>query len=194
MTYQEINQYRSIENLPNETFKDIPGYEGYYQISNLGRIKSVNRIVYTEKRNGLTRTVKERILKQKIDKKKYATVHLLKNSKDKFIKIHRLVMLAFKGESKLEVNHIDGNKQNNRLDNLEYCTRSENIKHAYDNELKNNNSQKVKVKQFDKQGNFIKEYNSIAEAVKLLKVHQSGISNCLSGVYKSSFGFIWKKA
>ena len=102
-----------------EIWKDVPGHEGLYQVSNLGRVKSL-------------RFGKERILKPTPDKDGYYQVDLWKGGEGKTNKIHRLVMLAFFGESDLEVNHINGIKTDNRLENLEYCTPSENIQHALD--------------------------------------------------------------
>jgi hypothetical protein len=112
--------------LTTEVWKDIPEYEGLYQISNLGRVKSFQRN-------------RELILKSFKNRYGYHQVDLSKNKKGKSYTNHRLVMLTFKLDVKSyydEVNHIDGNKENNHIDNLEWCTRSENIQHAYDNELR----------------------------------------------------------
>lgn len=110
-----------------EIWKDIKGYEGYYQISNLGRVKSLERV------DCIGRKVKERILKYKVNKYGYYGVGLNINGHEKHIKVHRLVANAFiKNEiKKKEVNHIDGVKSNNNVSNLEWCNRSENIKHSY---------------------------------------------------------------
>lgn len=99
----------------NEIWRDIPEYEGLYQVSNLGRI-----------RRG------ERIKKPHVDHGGYLTVWLSKHSKMKCLKVHRIVALSFipNPENKRTVNHIDGDKQNNRIDNLEWATHSENISHA----------------------------------------------------------------
>ena len=109
-----------------EIWKDAPGYEGRYQVSNLGKVKSLN----------YNRTCKEVILKAGKDGRGYLRVVLRKDGNSITNTIHRLVMLAFVGESGLDVNHINGIKTDNRLENLEYCTRSENIQHAYDAGLK----------------------------------------------------------
>ncbi|MBE6156961.1 MAG: hypothetical protein E7161_04395 [Firmicutes bacterium] len=119
-----------------EIWKDIKNYEGFYQISNYGRVKSVERI-----RKGKTNQIylqKERILKQHLNKKTgYYQVYLTKNSVPKLFLCHRLVAKAFikNSNNKVFVNHIDGNKKNNIADNLEWCTHSENIQHAYNNNL-----------------------------------------------------------
>ena len=109
-----------------EIWKDAPGYEGRYQVSNLGKVKSLN----------YNRTCKEVILKAGKDGRGYLRVVLRKDGNSITNKVHRLVMLAFVGKSDLEVNHINGIKADNRFENLEYCSRSENIQHAYDTGLK----------------------------------------------------------
>lgn len=98
-----------------EIWKDIPGYEGLYQISDKGNIFIVNR---------------NKLLKGCYDRDSYKLTALSKNNKKKTFKVHRLVMLAFVGPSPLQVNHINGIKTDNRLENLEYCTHKENMQHA----------------------------------------------------------------
>ena len=107
----------------NETWRDIVGYEGLYEVSDLGRVRNVVR------RNG---TFPGRILKQH-DTGYYLQVNLYKSGKGRFCSVHRLVAAAFLGECSSEcvVNHKDGDKKNPRLDNLEYLTRSENGLHAF---------------------------------------------------------------
>ena len=107
-----------------EIFKNIPGYKGLYQASNLGNIKSLSKWDYTH-------YTKEKNLKPLNDKDGYHLIVLYKNKKPKMFKIHRLVLLTFKGKSKLPCNHKNGIKSDNRLCNLEYCTYSENICHAF---------------------------------------------------------------
>lgn len=110
-----------------EIWKDIQGYEGLYQVSNLGRVKSLARLDTRGQR------VSEKILKLGKHRAGYFRVNLYKNGKMKQYLVHRLVALAFipNPENKEQVNHIDGNKQNNVIENLEWCTHSENIQHAY---------------------------------------------------------------
>lgn len=115
----------------NEIWKDIVGYEGYYQISNKGRVKRNGR--YTEN-NGRMIFLKEKILKQKVGNAGYLRVGLSKNKKQKWFLVHRLVAQSFipNIENKPDVNHIDYDVSNNCVENLEWCTKEENMKHSYE--------------------------------------------------------------
>jgi predicted nucleic acid-binding protein len=112
-----------------EIWKEIQNYEGLYQISNLGNVKSLERLKSNGK--GMQR-VYEKILIPGKDRKKYLVCNLSKNNKHKTIKIHRLVAKNFveNPNNKIQVNHIDGNKNNNAYDNLEWVTNKENREHA----------------------------------------------------------------
>lgn len=118
-----------------EVWKDIPGYEGYYQVSNLGRVKSLARMV--SRKNQPDCPIEERCLKQRTGKNGYNYVVLSKEGKPKTALIHRMVATAFVKNPKGQkiVNHIDGDKQNNRFDNLEWCSSGENNKHAFETGL-----------------------------------------------------------
>ena len=111
-----------------EIWKDVKGYEGLYQVSNLGRIKSIS---YFNRANKKTYP-RNKILKPLINDKGYLRVDLRKNNKSKKVRIHRIAAEHFIPNPYhfSEVNHIDGNKQNNCVNNLEWCTHSQNMKHA----------------------------------------------------------------
>lgn len=111
-----------------EVWKDVKGFEGAYMISNLGRVRSIPR-------KG-TRRNEIRAISYTHDG--YAKVRLIYKGKDKTARIHRLVAEAFipNPENKETVNHIDGNKKNNNVNNLEWADRHEQLKHAYKNKLK----------------------------------------------------------
>jgi hypothetical protein len=109
-----------------EEWKDITGFEGFYQISNFGRVKSLGGKCGSAIRKPSIRSIS-------LTKDGYEKVRLLKDGKDKTVRIHRLVAEAFipNPEGKDTVNHIDGNKKNNHVSNLEWADRSEQLYHAY---------------------------------------------------------------
>lgn len=120
-----------------EIWKDVVGYEGFYQVSNLGRVKSLHRYFNRIYCNGtnIQREVPERILPLRDSIKKYSRAFLCKGRIKKNFLVHRLVAVAFiaNPENKLEVNHINCNKKDNRVSNLEWTSYSENRKHAVEN-------------------------------------------------------------
>ena len=125
-----------------ELWKPITGYEGKYEVSNLGRIKSLSRII--KQKNGRQRKIKERILVP-ARMGNYHGVVLCNDNGMKKHYIHRLVCTAFLGNpigDRITVNHIDGDKYNNKLSNLEWSSYSENLKHAYRNGLNENSGEK----------------------------------------------------
>ena len=121
-----------------EIWKDIPGYEGFYQASSKGQIKSLSRVV--RHNLGGDKIINERILNGYVNKYGYKRVELSKRGHSKQYSEHRLVALAFLGESDLTVNHIDGNKLNNNIENLEYLSIADNTRHAVTIGLIKNNS------------------------------------------------------
>jgi hypothetical protein len=117
----------------DEIWKDIPGYEGYYQASNFGNIKSVDRIIKHTRCKKMHRN--ETILKQhRSIRNGYMHVSLCVGNIAKTKRVHRLILSAFKptNNKKMQCNHIDGDKTNNNINNLEWVTQSENMKHAYE--------------------------------------------------------------
>ena len=167
-----------------EEWRDIEGYEGLYQISCLGRIKSL-------------KCGKERILKLGSNPLGYSIVGLYKNGQQKFFTVHRIVAKTFisKSNDKSEVNHIDGNKKNNKVNNLEWTTRSENIKHAIKNGLfifKPYVPKAKKIEQLDLNNNLIKTWNSCKEIVEELEVDNTHIYECCTSKRKTAYGYKWK--
>jgi hypothetical protein len=116
-----------------EKWENINGFEGYYQVSNFGNIRSIDRNVYAHQGKRILK-LKGKTLKPAKDEDGYFRVALCKNKKLQTFKVHRLVALHFcdNYSSTLEVNHIDGNRQNNNYLNLEWVTHSKNIKHSFD--------------------------------------------------------------
>ena len=115
-------------------WKDIPDFEGLYQVSNMGRVRSLDRVVTCS--DGSMRKYKGRVLKLQVDKTTgYEYLTLSNDGKRDTKKVHRLVLETFKPHvnmNDLEVNHMDGNKLNNHLTNLEWVTARDNILHAHD--------------------------------------------------------------
>lgn len=183
-----------------EEWKDVPGYLGYYQISNLGRVKSLNRtIVYSPSKfypNGRVRVLKEKILTPSVDKKGYEFAQLFINGNYRSKKIHRLVAEVFiPNPNNLEqVNHKDENKKNNKVSNLEWCTLIYNINYGTGKYRKTLNK-RIPVVQYDLDGNLIREYESATAATKVLNIKQGcsrGILETCRGKHKYMFGYIWK--
>lgn len=179
-----------------EIWKDIDGYAGLYQISNFGNLKSI--------KNGNNKLIKL----QKYQR--YYRNNLWKNGAYQTFSIHRLVAKAFipNPNNYPVVNHIDGNKLNNNVNNLEWCTQSHNCKesHRLGLQIPGINSHKFpkgmipynvkKISQYDLDGNFIKTWDTIKSAAISLNngKYTSSISLCLSGKSKTAFGFIWRYA
>lgn len=122
--------------MDNEVWKDIEGFESFYQVSSAGRIKSLSRKII-RKRSSVEETLPERIMSVKKRTNYYPKVSLSKNGKVRYFKVHKLVALAFlqKDSAKNQVNHVDGDKTNNNVANLEWISPSDNIKHARDSGL-----------------------------------------------------------
>jgi hypothetical protein len=118
--------------MEKEVWKDIAGYEGKYKISSLGRVRSLSR--YRKSRGDLLALIKEKVLKP-VDYFGYQKVTLRHNNESQNYRIHRLVATAFipNVKNKPFINHKDGNKKNNSVDNLEWVTNQENISHAVKN-------------------------------------------------------------
>ena len=130
-----------IDHIPRSTpheceWKDVKGFEGHYRVSCCGKVKSLERTVVMK--NGVPRHIKEKIIPWKMKDNGYCFVKLHIGGKYKNKYIHRLVAEHFIPNNKglPEINHKDGNKQNNRISNLEWVTHSANLIHAYENKLK----------------------------------------------------------
>ena len=175
-----------------EIWKDIPGYEGLYQVSNLGRVKSLER--YKDNNSGLVK-MPEKIMQGGI-RNGYVLVYLTKDGKRKTFSAHRLVAQAFipNPEQKPTINHINGNKQDNRVENLEWNTDKENINHAVKTGLwdHKNNKNSIPVAQYDADMNLINIYPSMMEAERQTGIPNRNIALCCRGKHKRIGGYIWK--
>lgn len=154
-----------------------------YQISNLGRIKSLNH----------NHTKKDVILNLKPDKKGYYKINFHKGNKQSHIGIHKLVAKAFiPNPNNLPiVNHKDENPSNNCVDNLEWCTYSYNTKYGTGS-LRAAQKHYKPVLQYDVNGNFIKEWEGIKIANEALNISIGSISKCCNGVINTAKGYVWK--
>lgn len=173
-----------------EIWKDIKGYEGFYQISNLGRVRSLDR--YVNCLIGIKALRKGKILTQNYNNKGYKRVSLCKNGKHKNFQVHRLVAEAFipNPDHLPCINHKDEDKTNNHVDNLEWCSVEYNSNYGTAIERRSE-KRKVPILQYDNQGNFIREWNSASDAYRELGIYQQDISRCCKGIRKSACGYIW---
>lgn len=179
--------------MEKEIWRDIKGYEGLYQVSNLGRVKSLDRTDF----NGHHR--KERTLKILRNTKGYLQISLFKNRTHKRYLIHRLVADAFiQNKNNLPcVNHKDENPLNNCIDNLEWCTYKYNSNYGTINR-KRGESHSKPVIQYTLDGQFVKEYPSAREAERQTGIKFTQISACCNGKYEYSGGkkgnekYVWK--
>lgn len=173
-------------------WKDIPGYEGLYQVSESGIVRSLDRIVTQQGRGkAFDGKRKGRELKQHEQNNGYMIVQLCKNGEKKAVTVHRLVAEAFLGrkECHQDVNHIDGNKKNNSANNLEWTTRRNNILHSYRIlKRKKSNCKSVKCRETQEM------FNSIREAGKSTGTNPASISSMLNGRNKTAGGYTWEWA
>lgn len=178
-----------------ESWKDIEGFEGLYQVSNYGNVKSLNY-----RRHGY-----EKNLTPKENNDGRLWVELANNGKTKCFLIHRLVANAFipNPNGFLEINHKDENPKNNAACNLEWCSRQYNVDYYYQRHPhgpKRRSTERygmrkhLKVAQFKKDGTFVKRWNNSREIFLETGMSDWGISECCRGNRKSAHGYIWRYA
>lgn len=160
----------------SEVWRDVKGYEGRYQVSSMGRVKSL-------------KWNKERFLKPSRDKDGYLLVTLCAGGKRKTLKVHRLVCEAFhkNTDNKPQVNHINEDKADNRACNLEWCTCKQNINHGSRNERVSK-----PVGQYSLDGKLIKLWPSTMEVERQTGFNHGNINQVANGKLKQAYGFIWK--
>lgn len=205
-----MERYNSIVGFNVEHWKPIVGFENYYEVSNYGRVKSMERVVV--QKNGKNKRIKQRILKPQKCSNGYLFVGLSVSSRAKLCLIHRLVAISFISSEHidLEVNHIDEDKENNHVSNLEFVNHKHNINHgtaisrrvSSSNFKGENNPMYGKkgelnknsrpVCQYDVNGNLLKTYSCAAEAARILNGSKSHIYRCINGHVDYAYGFKWK--
>lgn len=169
-----------------EMWKDVQGFEGLYEVSNLGNVRKKG-------------SQKNKVIE--VNKRGYARVQLWKANKGKKYSVHRLVAMAFipNTHNKPQVNHIDENKQNNKVTNLEWVTQTENHNHGTIRErisksLTNNPKKSKAVAAYDDSGNMIFSFPSVYEAERQTKINNCTIRDCIhhrKGI-KHAGGYIWR--
>ena len=178
-----------------EVWKPVPGYEGLYEVSNLGNVRSINW------RN--TGVVKNLYLKT--HNKGYLQVELAKDGIKKSFVVHRLVATAFLPNPLAypEVNHKDENKKNNVVENLEWCSRSYNVLYSISSRKsvkhreycsRNSKNSSLKVQQIAKDGTVIKVWSNSREVFLQTGMSDWSISECCRGNRKSAYGYFWQYA
>lgn len=180
----KVSINKLVPNLDNP--RDIVGYEGIYMVSASGDIIPVKPRY---------RNVKK--LRPATDGGGYQVVSLVKNGIPKTKTVHRLVAEAFYGTSNKEVNHKNGNKSDNRLSNLEFVTKSENVRHALTTGLSRPNTKRIaeekrkRVRQYNLYGQLVSEYTSAHEAARQTGFSRGNISTCCREGIKM-YGYLWE--
>ena len=181
-----------MEDNKEEIWKDVKGYEGLYQVSNLGRVKSLERAII--RKDGKKLPVEERILEPSTNRYGYLLVNFSDSSGEKkTFPVHRLVCKTFHENPKNKpcVNHIDENKTNNTASNLEWCTYEENNNHGTHN-TRMAKTRSKQVGQYTTDDKLIKVWQSTIEVEKQLRFLQSHISEAARGKLKTAYGYVWK--
>ena len=185
-----------------EIWKDVDDYYGILQVSNMGQVRTLDHYV-KHKRPGSKKHIKSKVHKLLIGNSGYAYFMLTLNGHTKHLQIHRLVAKAFipNPENKPQVNHINADKLDNRVENLEWCTPSENMRHAYatgriplDKIGKKgnlNNSAKA-VDVYTLEGVFINHFDTMKDAAQAYNIPLSGVCNCCTGYSKTCHGMVFR--
>ena len=198
------NQWKKLSKSSGNITDDIPDLEGeiwkpcadeefqdYYMVSNKGRVKSLDRYFWNRFKYCLR---KGRLMKTHLDTYGYERVCLHTTECDKHMQVHRLVAQAFipNPNNYPQVNHIDCDKTNNCVENLEWCTAKENVQHAYKNNLVDFSSMEIPVVQVDiKTSTVLNKYKSMQEAHRQTNISTTAIMNCCKNKAETAKGYRW---
>lgn len=182
-----------------EEWRDVKGYEGLYQVSNLGNVKALGRDYYHSNGHALVKHyVKEHIVNGRLRKDGYYDIDLHKDGKLCKKLVHRLVAEAFvpNPNNYRIIHHLDCNKANEKADNLMWCTQSFNVQHAYDFEGKQQAkgeecTSSKKVIQTDLNGNILNVWPSLSTVKEKLGYNPSTLAGCANGHNRSAYGCLW---
>lgn len=174
--------------MKNEIWKDIPGYEDEYQVSNLGRVRSLDRTITDSW--GRTYHHKGRIMVQTVTNAGYIHVYI----RNKSFNTHRLVAEAFipNPQNLPQVNHKDEDKMNNRADNLEWCNQPYNINYGTNIERIRSKHERQPVRQYTIKGELVKEWSGINEAAKTNGYRLNTLIDCCKHKILTAYGYIWE--
>lgn len=181
-----------------EIWRPVKGYEGLYEVSNEGRVRSVDRIVKSPINNNPTVCRKGLILKQINSVRNCKRVNLSKNGNSCLIFVHRLVARAFpefcgKWFEGCVINHKDENPANNKAENLEVCTAKYNSNYGTAIERRVEKQSKL-INQYTLDGEFVKQWNRASEIEETIGINGRNVRNCCSGKRKSTGGYQWEYA
>lgn len=194
-SYTQHNKCHCTLYVLKEVWKDVKGFEEYYEVSSFGKVRSKARTIIRS--DGMTMTFTGKELAPYSNKKRndYCYVYLRVNGKKYPKFVHRLVAEAFLPNPKNlpQVNHKDEDTTNNRLDNLEWCDAKYNNNYGTKIQRMKENAPKTAVSQYSLQGDFITSFESQIEAARQTGTRQGGIASCLAGKAKTANGYIWIK-
>lgn len=183
--------------MTKEVFKPVMGYGGAYEVSNKGNVRSVTRTIV--RGNGRKQTLKSQPIKKRQDAKGYVRVYLNDKGTTKFVSVHRLVAKAFLDNpyNKPQINHRDGVKTNNCVDNLEWCTNMENQAHAKQHNLYKRSEKcgrmPIPVAMIDPlTGERVATFKSMSEAAQKTKIFAPNIRKVTLGMRHTAGGWKWK--